>query len=333
MKRGVAAGFILGCGLCLSAAVLRAEVKTEEKNQLKMEGIMGRMMGMFGGKAAKEGAISTVAVKGNRKLTTTDMAGEIVDLGEARIYELDLKKKNYKVVTFEEMRRRLQEAREEAAKAVKENSREQSPQRQMEMDFSVNETGQKRSISGYDCREMVMTITMREKGKTLEDAGGLVITSRMWLAPTIPATKEIFDFEMRYAQAMGLTFGPGGSAEQMAAAMAMYPGMQDMLKKMEAESGKMDGTAILTEMTMESVISQAQMSQQKQESDSSGGASIGGIGGMLGRRLSRKKEPDPDPDKPKNRSTIMTVTNELLKVETSVADSDVAIPAGFKEKK
>jgi hypothetical protein len=27
------------------------------------------------------------------------------------------------------------------------------------------------------------------------------------------------------------------------------------------------------------------------------------------------------------------VTNELLKVDTSVADSDVAIPAGFKEKK
>jgi len=27
------------------------------------------------------------------------------------------------------------------------------------------------------------------------------------------------------------------------------------------------------------------------------------------------------------------VTNELLKVDTSVADSDVAIPAGFKENK
>jgi len=69
-----------------------------------MEGMMGRMMGMFAGKAAKEGVISTVAVKGNRKITTSENTGEIIDLGEQKIYQLDLKKKNYEVVTFEEMR-------------------------------------------------------------------------------------------------------------------------------------------------------------------------------------------------------------------------------------
>ena len=45
-----------------------------------------------------------------------------------------------------------------------------------------------------------MTITVREKGKTLEQSGGMVLTSDMWLAPKIAAMKEIADFDVRYAQ-------------------------------------------------------------------------------------------------------------------------------------
>ena len=41
---------------------------------------------------------------------------------------------------------------------------------------------------------------MREKGKTLEQSGGLVMTSDMWLAPKIAAMKEVADFDLRYAQ-------------------------------------------------------------------------------------------------------------------------------------
>jgi hypothetical protein len=340
MKRGLIAGLLLISVLFVSAAILKAEVKKEEKSQFKMEGIMGRMMGMFGGKAAKEGAISTIAVKGNRKITTGENASEIIDLGEQKIYNLDLKKKNYEVITFEEMRRRLRESQEKASKAVKDEGSDakQAPEKQMEVDFSLKESGQKRTINGYDCREVVATITAREKGKTLEEAGGMVMTSHMWLGPSIPAIKEIDDFDQRYAKAMELTLGLGGSAEQMAMATAMYPGMKNMIGKMQVESVNMQGTSILTEMTMESVKSQAQLSQEAQqkptqESDSSSISSVRGIGGMLGRRLAKKKESEGAADKPKDRVALITTSQELLKVDTSVPDSDLAIPAGFKEKK
>ena len=45
-----------------------------------------------------------------------------------------------------------------------------------------------------------MTITVREKGKTLEQSGGMVMTTDMWLAPKIAAMKDIADFDVRYAQ-------------------------------------------------------------------------------------------------------------------------------------
>ena len=57
--------------------------------------------------------MSTVAVKGNRKATLNDTTGQIIDLGEEKVYELDMKKKTYKVTTFAELRRRMEEAQGE----------------------------------------------------------------------------------------------------------------------------------------------------------------------------------------------------------------------------
>lgn len=334
------------------AVVCRADVKTEEKTQLKMEGMMGRMAGMFGGKAAREGTVNTVAVKGNRKMTVNDATGQIIDLDEEKIYELDLKGKSYKVTTFAEMRRRMEEARERAAKAPREPSepapaRQQQGQPEMEVDFSMKESGQKKNINGFDCREVVMTITTRQKGKTLEEAGGMVMTSNMWLAPKIAAMKEIAEFDLRYAQKMSSTFFAGG-AEQMAAMAAMYPAMKETMGRFQKENVNMDGTAILTVTTMENVAPAQQaaaqqerpQAQQRQDEGNTNITSVRGLGGLLGRKMAKRKTESEAPPAggegaggPRNRAVLMTTNHELVKVSTSLAPSDLAIPAGFKEKK
>ena len=108
--------------MSLSAAgQAQAEVKTREKSQVKLEGMLGRMAGMFGGKAVKEGVISSTAVKGNRKATMNDMRGQIVDLSEEKVYDLDMQKKTYEVTTFDEIRRRMREAQEKARRKRRRN--------------------------------------------------------------------------------------------------------------------------------------------------------------------------------------------------------------------
>ncbi len=333
MKHRVVVGIAALVLIVATAASVSAEIKTEEKSQVKFEGMMGRMMGLFGGKAAKEGTISTVAVKGNRKITTNEYTGEIIDLDEQKVYNLDMRKKTYEVITFDEMRRRMQEAQEKAAKAVKEQpqAEAQPNQQQMEVDFSLKDTGQKKVINGFDCHEVVMTITARQKGKTLEEGGGYVMTSHVWLGPAIPAMKEVSDFNQRYYQALQ---GPNqvSADAQMAMMAAMYPAMKEMMGKMQTENVKMDGTPILTEMTTESVRSPQQAAQEsKQEGESTSVTSVRGIGGLLGRRMARKK--DEGAAAPTNRSTVMTMNHELLKAVPAVAASDVSIPPGFKEKK
>jgi sRNA-binding protein len=317
---------------------VRADVRADEKSKVEFAGMLGRMFNMFGGKAAREGVTSTVAVKGDRKATLNDSTGQIVDLQEEKIYDLDLKKKNYKVTTFAELRRRMEEARRKAEEdARKEQPREpEKPaqrdpnQKEVEIDFSVKNTGQKKTVNGFDTHQAIMTIAVREKGKTLEQSGGMVLTSDMWLAPKIAAMKEVLDFDVRYAQKL---YGSmtGVSAEQMAAAMAMYPMMKDALGRMSAEASKLDGTPIQTITTMEAVKSAEQMAQEAKAGDdtpSTGGGISGRLGGMLAKKIGPKK------DEPgKTRSTFMTMNHEVLKVVTDVAPGDVAVPAGFKENK
>ena len=229
---------------------------------------------------------------------------------------------------MEEAQRKAQES---AARESKEPDKEQARdpnQKEYEVDFSLKESGQKKAINGYDTREVVMTITVREKGKTLEQSGGIVMTANSWLGPSIREMKEIATFDQKYAARIA---GPVvmDQAEQMAAALAMYPGLQQAMARFQAENVNMDGTPILTVVTFDAVKSPEQMSQQSEQEKESTPTSIGGLLGGLGRRAARRKEDD---SAAKNRATIFTMNHEVLKISTSVAPADVALPAGFQQK-
>ncbi len=338
LRFGVALAVV---GLLVTAAAAGADVKSTSKAQTKFEGMLGRMMGMFGGKAAKEGVVTTEAVKGDRKITTTGDAAEIVDLAEEKVYELNLKDKTYKVVTFAEMRKQMEEARakaeEEARKQRAAEGKKDPNAKEMEIEFSAKETGQRRQINGFDCRQVIMTVAMHEKGKTLDQAGGMLFTVDSWLAPRIAAMKEVMDFDMRYWKKMALDAAMP-SADDMMQAFAMFPGLKDGMARLEKEKVNMDGTPIETIMAIQSVQTKEQAAQKKQEG-TEGGSPAAGLGGMLGRFGKKKEEPKAADAPPKaaadsdTRVTIMTGTNTLLSVSTSVSAEEVAVPAGFRLKK
>lgn len=314
--------------VALLASPVLADVKTRDKTQFKLEGMLGRMVGMFGGKAAREGIVGTSAVKGNRKVTMADTTGQIIDLGEEKIYDVDHRKKEYRVTTFEEMRRRLREQQEEARKAAaaqegRDEKEADKPQKEYEFDFDAKETGQKKQVAGYDARQVIMTVTMREKGRTLEEGGGFVMISDAWFGPEIAALKELSDFDMRYFKALYGEQMFGMAADQMATIMAMYPALGKASARLKQEGDKLKGTALATTTTFEIVKTQAQVEEEMKAQESSGG---GGIGGMLARRMVKK-------DPPKPRALLLTMNHEFQEVATAVPTTDLEMPAGYKEKK
>jgi hypothetical protein len=312
----------------LAAAPAYADVKTRDKATVKFEGMLGRMLNLFGGKAAKEGVEERTAVSKNRKATMNDSTGNIVDLSEEKVYDLDMKKKTYTVTTFEELRRRMREAEEKAKKQAEkeepsQKSEPQKPTKEYEVDFDVKDTGQKKQIAGYDAHNTVVTVTVREKGKTLEEAGGIVMTNDMWLGPVIPQMKEFADFDIRYWKQLEGPQATTMSPEQMAQVLAMFPLVGKAMERMQKDGDKLKGSPLETTSTFEAVKSKEQLTQaQSQGSGSSGG----GIGGLLAKKIIKKEEP-------KARATIFTTHHEVLEVSTSVAPADLAVPADFKEKK
>ena len=331
------AGFVA----CTSYS-LRADVRTDEKTHVEFGGVLGRMANVFGGRRAREGVMSTVAVRGERKARLNDTTGQIIDLSEEKIYDLDIKRKTFKVTTFAELRRRMEEAQKKAEEEARqqegkghESTRPEKERPQVEIDVDVRNTGQTKTVNGFNTRESIITVTVREKGKTLEQGGGLVLVSDAWLAPKVEAMKEVAGFDVKYAQKLyGQMFGDV-SAEQMAAAMAMYPAMKQALGRMSSEGAKVEGTPIVTTVTMEAVKSEEQMAEEARQSESSSdkpGVS-GGVGGFVGglaRRAAAKKMSGGDAAS-KQRATVMTSTTEVLKIATDVNAADVGVPVGFKE--
>lgn len=328
MKRWLIACAVALPVIALLGSPLAAEVKTREKTFVKFEGMLGRVVGMFGGKAAREGVVSSSAVKGNRKATVNDNTGQIIDLGEEKIYDIDFKKKQYQVTTFEELRRRMKEAQEKAKKDMEreegrpEETKKDQPQKEYEIDFDAKETGQRKQVAGHDAREVIMTVTLREKGVALEEGGGFVMTSDAWLGPEIAALKELSDFDMRYYKQLYGAESFGLAADQMAMVMGMYPMLAKASERLKQEGDKLKGTPLATTTMFEVVRSKAQMAEAGSQGNSSGG----GLSGMFARKMIKKEEPKP-------RTAVFTAQHEFQEIAATAAAADVAIPADFREKK
>ncbi len=328
MRKGMVA---LGtaCLVGVLAVSLQADVKSRQKTQVKFEGAIGRIVNMFGGKAAKEGIVSTVALKGNRQLTTTGDSGELIDLDAEKIYTIDFKGKNYKVMTFAEMRKQIEDAKAQAQQqAGGEKGKGEEPTWEISVD--VKRTGESKMLAGETCKQAILTVTAHPKGKTLEQGGGMVIKIDSWLGPVGSAHREQVEFQQRYIKKL---LGREGEqiGRDLMSAMAMYPGLQDSMARAQKELVKMEGTPFLTTMTVETVMTAEQASREEQK-----GPGLGlpkGLGGMFGR----KKAEDPPakqagPAGGPQKSTIMTSVTELLSLDSSVSAADVDIPAGFKQK-
>jgi len=281
---------LVSVGLAVAATVgAGADSKIQQRTQMKMEGLAGGVAGLLGGRSAREGTVTTIAIKGDRRMSTTEATAELVDLAAEKIYRIDLRGKTYTVRTFDEIRKQIEKA-ESRVGGDDARARRDSKQPEMEFDVDIRKTGQKKTIAGYPCEQIIMTLTGHEKGKTVDQGGGMVLTSDMWMAARVPAVQDSRAFAIRYAQKL---YGSALPSMQAAGqAMTAYPGVAGAMARMEKEGTKLDGTPILTTMTV-----------------SAGGAS-----------------------RDKALSTIFTTVTEVLTIEGSADAADVEIPAGFRQK-
>jgi hypothetical protein len=318
---------VLVAFVLLVAPILRADVATAEKSSFKLEGFIGGMITKMAGGGGENA--SKMFLKGDRMATFGETTGSIIDLKEQKIYSIDMKKKEYMVLTFAEMRAQMEEAKkslEEQKKNMSQSDKDSMQQATKNIDFDIKttETGQKKQIAGYDTHEVIVTVTMHEKGKPVEESGGLVLTSNVFLGPKVPAMDEFYQFSVRMMKAI---FGEGFTGIDMrASAMAasIIPGFGEAMSRSASELQKLSGTALSTTTVVEGVKSAEQM---KNAGSSQQQPTGGGISGMLAKKMMGNKGGT------QQRTKALTTTRDVLSIGTSVSASDLEIPAGFKEKK
>jgi hypothetical protein len=114
----------------------------------------------------------------------------------------------------------------------------------------------------------------------------------------------------------------------MATAIAMMPGLKESFARVNKET--LDGTAIQSITTVEAVKSAEQMKQEQSGAASADQAPPTSVSGVVGGLMRRRAQANAEKNASTPRATFMTISNEVLKISTSVSASDVAMPAGFK---
>jgi hypothetical protein len=350
---------------CLTLAMsfgLGADIKYEEFTRISggaMEGVT-KTLGFFGMKGLNN-VQSTTYIKGDRlrrdsfnnnQLTRS----EIILLDREEVITVDHLKKSYSAMTFEEMRRKMQEALEKMNKE-KQNQADKTPQKdpkdpdvKWEPKVSVKNTEETRVINGYNTKRMILSFQMEGQDQKSKDRGAFGADSDLWLTKEITGFEEQRNFYQKYAQKMGYP--------QMASSLGMAPPAHDprmgqAAEELQKQAEKMDGVPVLTTMSFKVSGTSAEESQPAStggqvesagsEPDNQEGVAknlgkvLGGFGGF--GRKKKKEEPKPA-ETAQSRSgssgtsasaVLMQTTTELKSYsESALPASLFEVPQGYK---
>ena len=312
---------VIGGIAAMACGTLLADFTYQETSTITggMVASMMKMAGVFS-KQAREPIQSTISVKGDRMIHRSQNRASIIDLAAQTITTIDTQKKTYSVMTFEQMKQNL----EQMQQRMKKNDKG-------EMSFKVeaNATGKTKQVAGFDCKEMILTMTMESTDEKSGQKGAMVVTTDMWIAPGISGYQEVRDFYRRMSEKLAWT--PGGN--MFMANPDAAKGMAEVYK----EVAKLDGVPVqqLISMGGQGEAAGGAQSQQQQQQP----AQRPSLGGLLGGRLgvgSKKNSSDaPPPDSSGTAAgpgSLLQMTTELSAFSPApVDDAQFAIPAGFKQ--
>ncbi len=230
-----------------------ADFRYEETTKVTGGAIVGMMKfaGAFShdAKQAMAPTTSTVLVKGDRMAHINPNTTEIFDLDKETITNIDHRKKQYTVMTFQELKARMEAAQERAAEQQAKSKPSQAPADNTpppKMDFKINvkDTGASKRVAGLDAREMIISMAMEATDQKTGDKGAFAMNNDMWMVPEIPGYEEVRDFNRRLALKIGMIYG-----DALKPAMAsMQAGSTQGMTEMAKEMSKLKGVPVLQVM-------------------------------------------------------------------------------------
>jgi hypothetical protein len=340
-------------------------LKYQESNQITggmMEGAV-KMMSFFGAKGLDK-SISTHYIKGDRLRIDNLVNNQLTDstiirLDQEDIVNIDHKKKSYTVMTFEQMRQRMEKAMEAMQHQTKTSDAKtdaKAPDVKVEPKVSIKDTGETKVINGFNTRHVIVSIQLEGQDQKTQDKGAFGTDSDLWVTPDASAFAERREFYKKYAVKLGSVMMPRGMAAPSA---GQDPRVGSALAELQKQAEKMEGVPVLTITAINVSSTPSEKTQDSQQStssretssssssqESSGKDSVAeGLGKMLGGfggfGHKKKKEEPKQPASESNSTSsssqgpasvnLMKMTSELQSVSNSPLDASLfEIPQGYK---
>lgn len=321
--------------VCSLSAYCFADFQYTETSKITGGAASGAMKfaGVFSKDArqATQGTNTTISLKGN-KLRREDSLGtvEIIDLDGRRIIHIDNKKKAYSIMTFEEMRQQMEEARRKAAEQQAKHAKDQG-QVKIVPKIQVTAGSGTKTLLNYTAKEMKVRVDMEMQSddpKTKGQTANMWVNSDSYIAP-VKGYDEMKRFYLRLAKE--LDWVPGavfGGNPQVAPAMVEY----------RKSAATLNGMPLLSMVSvgMAGQPGAQPAAQQDDQKSSSGNPITHGIGGIFGKKKHKDDAQDDSSKSPSQGSSsagsLMDTTVEVTSVSTNTVDGSLfAIPEGYKQ--
>jgi hypothetical protein len=345
---------LLTCTLVSTSVVAHADFTYEESTQITGGSVVSMMKfaGAFSKQArqANEPILTGVMVKGNRMIRTTKDSSEVIDLDAGTIMEINHVKRQYTIVTFEQMRKQM-EAAVAKAKAEQPKQQQQTPNNdaqnvEMKFNIKVRNTGATKDVAGLSAKESIMTMTVDAKDQKSGQTGSLAVTTDMYLVPEIPGYEEVQEFDKRYAMKMGTVMSEAINPQMMA--MMQQPSAGKGMADMQVEMSKLKGTPVLQIMRMGTTLdgtplpaaseaplptgppppTAGEIAKQSASAAIMSSIPFGGFG-------RKKKQEDPPPaanSTPQNSAVLIEMSTQMTNFSKGSVDSNqFNPPAGYKQ--
>jgi hypothetical protein len=324
-------GVLVLCLIVLAPISSFADIQYTEQTKVTGGALAGalKFAGVFSkdAKQATQGTITIVSVKGNKMRRDSSVGtAEIYDLDGKRVINLDLKHKTYSVLTFDEMRRQMEEARRKAAEKQAKAHKGSDTQVKITPKIKVTPGGSSKQILNHTAKEVKTRIDMQMEAQDPQQgsqSGNMWVNADTYSAP-VKAYDDVRRFYVKMAKELdwvpGEVFSNSGNVKISQPMVEYHKSLANMtgmplLSYVSVGSGPNPGTT-----------GQAAADQVAPEKKDSGNVMTKGLGAFgLGKK---KKQEDSDAQ----GGSLMDMTTEVTSITPgSVAADLFEIPSGFKQ--
>jgi hypothetical protein len=338
-----------------------ADASYEETTQMTGGSLLKMMkaVSIFSSRAreADKAVVSTVLVHGNKMAHISPTSTEIIDLDAQTITNIDNEKKQYTVMTFQQMKEAMQRAQQKAKEEKHEKSSDtQQPNAQISFNAHVTSTGAVKQIDGRDAKEALLTLSMDAQSTDGSNGkGSMAITNEMWLIPDAPGYEEVRQFNIKMAQLLAANMDMGA----FAGLLNTQPGANEALANLKKEAAQMKGIPVYQTMLMGMTTDGKPLpppsaspnpngdgsNSEASAKQSSTSEKLGSLGKMMGSSrfgglMRHKKSEDTEEQAPAAQNNQQQPTSAILleatthKTNFSADPVDVSkfeVPAGYKQ--